>query len=86
MDAIINFTADFGAWLQGAVVVVGLVQWLKGLFAKAPSWVWAITAPAIAIGYAFAPEAIRNAAGFLAVSQLSYETIMQRFFGNRKEG
>jgi len=76
---------DFAAlqlWVGGGVVVVGMIQFAKGLFPKPaqdqiPSWVWAIIAAGSAIAYAYVPEGIRNALGVLAVSQIGYETILQ---------
>ncbi len=68
---------NLGTWIPGAIVVIGLIQWIKGIASGAPTWVWAAIAPIIAIVYSYSPPAIRDAAGFLAVSQLGYETIIQ---------
>lgn len=76
---------DFAAlqlWIGGGVVVVGMIQFVKGLFPKTlqdqiPSWAWALVAACSAIAYAYVPDGIRNALGVLAVSQIGYETILQ---------
>jgi hypothetical protein len=70
--------SDFGSWLAGAVAVVGLIQWIKGLVPKTtPTWVYAVLAPVLALGWALAPEPVQQASGVLGVSQIGYETIIQ---------
>jgi hypothetical protein len=68
------------------VATVGLVQWLKGLFKKAPSWVWSITAVLLSFGFSFIGGlsldlfigvCVLLGAVSLAISQLCYEIIIQ---------
>jgi hypothetical protein len=69
---------ELALWIGGAVTVIGLIQWIKGFVpATVPTWIWAAAAPALAIGYALAPDFVRTGAGILAVSQIGYETIIQ---------
>lgn len=70
--------AIIGIWAGGAITVVGLLQWFKGLAPGAPSWIWGIAAAALALGYAAAPPWAQTGAGILAVSQIGYEQIVQR--------
>ena len=72
---------QWAAWLAGAVAVVGLVQWAKNFAPGAPTWVWRIAMPAVAIGVAFASKSSApwfDAMGVAAISQLGYELIVQQ--------
>lgn len=64
-----------------AFSAIGVLQYLKGLFAKAPSWIWAITLPVACIGlscaWAVLPLWVAQGILALALSQLGYETIIQ---------
>jgi len=71
---------NWAAWLAGAVAVVGITQWMKGLAPKASSWVWAAIMPLLAIGVAWAAGGARpwfDALGIVAIAQLGYELIVQ---------
>jgi len=71
---------EVGDWVAGGIVIVGLIQWLKGMVPKGvtiPSWVWGISAAILACGWSVAPPWAKQAAGVLAVSQIGYETIIQ---------
>lgn len=70
---------DFVTWLAGAVVVVGLVQWIKGLVRDAPSWVWAIVMAGVSIGvgYAMPSGGIYAGLGTWAIAQLGYDAILK---------
>jgi len=64
-----------------AVAVVGIIQWFKGMFAKLPTWVWAVASAVGCLGIAAAvmylPSWVLLGLVALAVSQLGYETIVQ---------
>jgi hypothetical protein len=72
-----------------AFAVLGVVQHLKGLFKKAPTWVWAVSAFALyfifAAGYVFLPAVVVVflTIGVLAwaVGQLGYELLWQTLIG-----
>ena len=72
---------DWGNVISVAVAVVGLIQWFKGLFAKLPSWVWAIASALGCMGVAavvfYLPPWVLMGLVALAVAQLGYETIVQ---------
>ena len=63
-----------------AVSVVGLLQWLKGIFTAQP-WVWAVASAVGAVGLAAAffylPAFVQIGVVALALSQLAYENIIQ---------
>ncbi len=64
-----------------AFSAIGIIQYLKGLFVKAPAWMWAITLPIACIGLSCAwtllPSWVVQGILALALSQLGYETIIQ---------
>lgn len=72
-----------------AFAVLGIVQHLKGLFKKAPTWVWAISAFALyfilAALYVLLPPAavvfLAIAVLSMALGQLGYEVIWQALIG-----
>jgi len=77
---------DFAVWFAGAVIAVGLIEWAKNLFPKAPSWVWMVVLPIVAVVAAFAivlkddastAAIVWNAFGIWALSQLGYALIVQ---------
>lgn len=77
--------ADFGIWAAGAVIVVGVVQWAKGLFPKVPSKLWSIVLPVVSAGAGFAysfktgviADGVWTSLGIWAIAQLGYELIVQ---------
>lgn len=71
---------DIAMWGAGAVIVVGLLEYVKGLLPKVPTWVWAIAAPIAALVTAFAGESSKpfwDALGILSLSQMGYALIVQ---------
>ncbi len=72
---------DWAKIIPIAVAVVGLLQWLKGLLPKAPTWVWAAASAVGCLGIAAAvvylPSWVLLGLVALAVSQLGYEIIVQ---------
>jgi hypothetical protein len=74
-----DWLVQLGIWASGAVIVVGLMQWAKGLLPKSiPSWAYALALPIAAIGVALLPQSIFNGLGIMALAQIGYETIVQR--------
>jgi hypothetical protein len=71
----------WGTIILIAIAAVGLVQWLKGAFKKAPSWIWAIASAILCIGLAagtfYVSAWILYAAVALSFAQLCYEIIVQ---------
>ena len=74
-----------GVWASGAIIVVGVIQWLKGFVQQivrsgVPTWVWSVIMPLCAIGtsrafdlfggQAAALKWVWNALGIWAASQL----------------
>ena len=90
--------AIMGIWCAGAVIVVGVMQWVKGFAAQTirrviPSWVWSLILPFCALGasaaFSFKQNGgswIWNALGIWAVSQLGYEVIVKTVFENLLTG
>jgi hypothetical protein len=74
-------TMDWTKVAEIAVAVVGLIQWVKGLLPKAPTWVWAVASAVGCLGIAAAviylPPWVLLGLVALAVSQLGYETIVK---------
>lgn len=81
-----------GVWTAGAIIVVGVIQWLKGFVQQivrsgVPTWVWSVIMPLCAIGtsrafdlfggQAAALKWVWNALGIWAASQLGYEVIVK---------
>lgn len=81
-----------GVWAAGAIIVVGVIQWLKGFVQQivkksVTTWVWSVIMPLCAIGTSRAfdlfggqAEALKwvwNALGIWAASQLGYEVIVK---------
>ncbi len=71
----------WGTIILIAIAAVGIVQWLKGAFKKAPTWIWAIASALLCIGLAAASTYISPwilyAAVALSFAQLCYEIIVQ---------
>ena len=71
---------DIAMWGAGAVIVVGLLEWAKGMLPSVPSWVWAIAAPLAAGLTALAGRSVKpiwDALGILAISQMCYQLVVQ---------
>lgn len=72
---------DWSVVAQIAVAIVGLIQWFKGLFKKAPTWVWAVASAlgcmGIAAAVVYLPPWVLLGLVALAVSQLGYEAIVK---------
>jgi hypothetical protein len=72
---------DWGNVVSVAVAVVGLLQWFKGLFKKAPAWMWAVASAVGCMGVAatvfYLPPWVLMGLVALAVAQLGYETIVK---------
>ena len=71
---------DFGQWAVGAVMVVGVLQWLKNIVPKtAPKWLYVALLPVVSVGVALLPVGgiLWGAALAFALAQLGYETIIQ---------
>jgi hypothetical protein len=71
---------DIAMWGAGAVIVVGLLEFLKGAFPKAPSWVWTV-AVVLASGLTSlsgnSQKPVWDALGILSLSQICYQLIIQ---------
>lgn len=77
-----NVQIDWGYVVSAAVIAVGIVQWMKGLLKRFPSWVWSAIIPAVSTGVAFAADGgvwqiATNALAVWAICQLGYELILQ---------
>ncbi len=76
---------DIGTWATGAVIVVGIIQWIKGLAPQAKPSTWSIILPVIsflaAVAFGFKSNTLSgvlwDTAGIWAISQLGYEIIVQ---------
>lgn len=64
-----------------AVGAVGLIQYVKGLISKAPTWVWAASLPVICIAGSILltpwPWCVLVAVLAITLGQLGYETLVQ---------
>lgn len=73
--------SQIGIWLAGAVVVIGLIQWLKALVPlKLPGWLWAFVMALVSIGVGFSMKGtapVFDGLGVWAISQLGYEAILK---------
>jgi hypothetical protein len=71
---------DIAMWGAGAVIVVGLLEFCKGAFPKAPSWVWTL-AVLLASGLTAlagnSQKPVWDGLGILALSQMCYQLIVQ---------
>jgi hypothetical protein len=79
---------DLGAWIAGAIIVVGIIQWVKNFIDNfkiiLPSWAFSLMVPIFSVGvgfasaYAFGKELwIWNFLGTWAVAQICYESIVR---------
>lgn len=72
---------DWTKILEIAVAVVGILEWVKGLLPKAPTWIWAAASAVGCVGVAAAsfylPPWFMLGLMALAVAQLSYQSIVQ---------
>jgi hypothetical protein len=72
---------DFGLLLMAAIAVVGLIEYTKGWWKSAPSWVWRAFSPiacvlaAIGVGGGWRKE-LFEALVLLAICELAYQTIV----------
>ncbi len=77
-----DWLVQIGIWASGAVIVVGVMQWAKGILPKTlPTWVYSLMLPIAAIGSGIAAGGdnnIFNGLGIWAVAQLGYEIIIQK--------
>lgn len=73
-------------WTAGAIIVVGAIQWAKGIVKQiikrdVPTWIWSIIMPICAVGASIASghggKWIWNGLGIWAASQLGYEVIVK---------
>jgi len=72
---------DWTKVVEIAVAVVGIIQWFKGLFAKLPTWVWAVASAVGCLGLAavtfYLPPWVLLGLVALALAQLGYEAILK---------
>lgn len=68
---------DWMLALVVAVTALGLIQWLKGLFKQAPTWVWGVGLPPLCALLAVAPPFVLIAGLAVAVAQLGYENVVK---------
>lgn len=73
---------DWGYIVPAAIVVVGVLQWGKGMVKTAPGWLWALLAPVACAVVAIAGggsvnQIATNGLATLAISQLGYEALLQ---------
>jgi hypothetical protein len=77
-------------WVVGALIVAGLTQWIKN-YIHLPGkhkWIYGIIAAALSFLAAYAgggTTILWNFLGTLAVSQLGYENIMQKFLLKKED-
>ena len=77
-------------WIAGAIIVAGFTQWTKS-FVKIKSpykWIYSIISVAASLAAAYAgggTTILWNFLGTLAVSQLGYEAILQKFIFKKTE-
>lgn len=76
IDFVYVLTASFGA--------IGVIEYLKGFFEKAPSLVWRLLLPLACLGVAyFGPgdlsQRILHGILMLAASQIGYSQIIKKF-------
>ena len=74
---------DITLWIGGAILVVGLVQYLKTYTKKMDkkfNWVYSVASAvfSVAVGiFSGGANVVWDCLGILVVSQLGYETILQ---------
>lgn len=75
---------DLAKWLAGAVITVGLIQWIKAVFMSGfkrelPGWLLVLVMPivSLAVGFASGEQGLWTALGIWAVAQVGYEGILK---------
>jgi hypothetical protein len=74
---------DITVWIMGAILVVGLTQYIKGLLTFIPAkfkWIYSIISVilSIVVGYfGGGANLVWDCLGILTMSQLGYEFILQ---------
>ena len=68
---------DIGFYVGAAIAVTGFIQFVKGIWDKAPGCVWAIALVLSVAGFMLAPDIVRQGILILAIAQLGYETLIQ---------
>lgn len=73
---------DFIFLAGAAVSVVGVVEYLKGFWPKAPTWAWRLSIPPACVAVAIAGDGgpfqiATNAFMLLAVAQIGYPILVQ---------
>lgn len=76
--------SSFTTWMAGAVIVVGICQWLKKLAQnlpkKVPSWLWSLLLPVVSFGAAYSLKGTAlcwDALGIWAIAQMGYDLIVR---------
>jgi hypothetical protein len=77
---------DLALWAAGAVIAMGLIQWLKStvnsiMKVDPPSWIWSAMLPAGAFAAAVSsggPKMVWNALGIWAIAQLFWDAILRQ--------
>jgi hypothetical protein len=79
----------FAIWFSGAIIVIGLIQWVKNIVEKIfpnlslPSWFWSAIVPIFSFVASFAMYSIKERniwwtlLGIWAISQICYESIIR---------
>ena len=73
---------DWLLLVGASISVVGVIEYLKGFVPKAPSWLWRVTLPPVALGVAFAADGgpfqiATNSLALLAMAQIGYAVLIQ---------
>lgn len=75
---------DYNVWLSGAVIIVGTIEWIKGMLKACfkivvPAWVPSILLPPVCLAVSAAKGGLLwyNALGMLAASEAGYALIWQ---------
>jgi hypothetical protein len=75
-------TFDWLLLVGASISVVGVIEWLKGFFPKAPSWIWRIVLAPVSLGVAIAADGgpfqiATNTLALLAMGQIGYPMLIQ---------
>lgn len=82
---------DISIWMLGAIITVGLTQWVKGFLCFIPkkfSWIYSVVSVCISIVVGFysgGANVVWDILGILTISQLGYEFILQSINKKIKE-
>jgi len=71
---------DLGMWTAGAIIVIGMIEFIKRIYPKLPSWVWLVATPLASGLTAFAGKSdkpIWDALGILSISTLCYQLVIK---------